>query len=81
MIYYGSLQWGSNSGYRYSQDIQPGQLRILEVDERLVLPTNTLIRLLVTASDVLHSWAVPSLVSVPWVSVLCSDLLFYNQSV
>jgi heme/copper-type cytochrome/quinol oxidase subunit 2 len=40
---------------------QPGQLRILEVDERLVLPTNTLIRVLVTASDVLHSWAVPSL--------------------
>jgi len=43
------------------QDVQPGQLRILEVDERLVLPTNTLIRVLVTASDVLHSWAVPSL--------------------
>ncbi len=40
---------------------QPGQLRILDVDERLVLPTNTLIRVLVTASDVLHSWAVPSL--------------------
>ena len=44
-----------------SQDVQPGQLRILEVDERLVLPTNTLIRVLVTASDVIHSWAVPSL--------------------
>jgi heme/copper-type cytochrome/quinol oxidase subunit 2 len=44
-----------------SQDIQPGQLRILEVDERLVLPTNTLIRFLVTASDVIHSFAVPSL--------------------
>jgi heme/copper-type cytochrome/quinol oxidase subunit 2 len=41
--------------------LQPGQLRLLEVDERLVLPTNTLIRVLVTASDVLHSWAVPSL--------------------
>jgi len=43
------------------QDIEPGQLRLLDVDERLVLPTNTLIRVLVTASDVLHSWAVPSL--------------------
>ncbi len=41
--------------------LQPGQLRLLDVDERLVLPTNTLIRVLVTASDVLHSWAVPSL--------------------
>lgn len=40
---------------------QPGQLRLLEVDERLVLPTNTLVRVLVTASDVLHSWAVPAL--------------------
>lgn len=43
------------------QDVEPGQLRLLEVDERLVLPTNTLVRVLVTASDVLHSWAVPSL--------------------
>ena len=42
-------------------EVQPGQLRVLEVDERLVLPTNTLIRLIVTASDVIHSWAVPSL--------------------
>ncbi|KXZ55021.1 hypothetical protein GPECTOR_3g183 [Gonium pectorale] len=42
-------------------EVQPGQLRVLEVDERLVLPTNTLVRLLVTASDVIHSWAVPAL--------------------
>lgn len=42
------------------QDVEPGQLRLLEVDERLVLPTNTLVRVLVTASDVLHSWSVPS---------------------
>jgi heme/copper-type cytochrome/quinol oxidase subunit 2 len=26
-----------------------------------VLPTNSLVRLLVTSSDVIHSWAVPSL--------------------
>jgi len=31
------------------------------VDNRVVLPINTHIRLLVTAADVLHSWAVPSL--------------------
>lgn len=42
-------------------DVEPGQLRTLDVDERLVLPTNTLVRLLITASDVIHSWAVPSL--------------------
>ena len=31
------------------------------VDNRIVLPVNTHIRVLVTAADVLHSWAVPSL--------------------
>jgi len=38
-----------------------GELRLLEVDNRVVLPANTHIRVLVTAADVLHSWAVPSL--------------------
>lgn len=38
-----------------------GELRLLEVDNRIVLPVNTHIRVLVTAADVLHSWAVPSL--------------------
>jgi cytochrome c oxidase subunit 2 len=37
-----------------------GNLRLLEVDHRVVLPINTHIRVLVTAADVLHSWAVPS---------------------
>jgi heme/copper-type cytochrome/quinol oxidase subunit 2 len=38
-----------------------GWYRLLEVDKRLVLPIKTRIRLLITSSDVLHSWAVPSL--------------------
>jgi len=42
-------------------DLQPGQLRLLEVDNRVVVPTHTHIRVLVTAADVLHCWAVPSL--------------------
>jgi cytochrome c oxidase subunit 2 len=41
-------------------DLEPGQIRLLEVDRRMVLPTNTHIRVLVTSTDVLHSWAVPS---------------------
>jgi cytochrome c oxidase subunit 2 len=44
-----------------SDDLELGQLRLLEVDNRVVLPVNTHIRVLVTAADVLHSWAVPSL--------------------
>mmetsp|Transcript_31556 Transcript_31556/g.80360 ORF Transcript_31556/g.80360 Transcript_31556/m.80360 type:complete len:279 (-) Transcript_31556:11232-12068(-) len=42
-------------------DLEPGQLRLLEVDNRVVLPTKTHVRVLVTSADVLHSWAVPSL--------------------
>jgi cytochrome c oxidase subunit 2 len=36
-------------------------LRLLEVDNRLVLPVETQLRLFITSTDVLHSWAVPSL--------------------
>lgn len=35
--------------------------RLLEVDNRLILPCKTNIRVLVTAADVIHSWTVPSL--------------------
>ena len=40
--------------------LEPGFLRLLEVDNRVVLPINTHIRVLITAADVLHSWAIPS---------------------
>jgi cytochrome c oxidase subunit 2 len=42
-------------------ELECGELRLLEVDNRIVLPVNTHIRVLVTAADVLHSWAIPSL--------------------
>jgi cytochrome c oxidase subunit 2 len=42
-------------------ELELGELRLLEVDNRIVLPSNTHIRILVTAADVLHSWAIPSL--------------------
>ena len=35
--------------------------RLLEVDNRLILPCHTNLRMLVTATDVIHSWAVPRL--------------------
>nr|BAJ54262.1 cytochrome c oxidase subunit II [Xenomystus nigri] len=44
-----------------TQDLTPGQFRLLEVDHRMVIPTESPIRVLITAEDVLHSWAVPSL--------------------
>jgi cytochrome c oxidase subunit 2 len=42
-------------------DLPRGGLRLLEVDNRLSLPIRTNIRLIITAADVLHSWAVPAL--------------------
>nr|YP_008379011.1 cytochrome c oxidase subunit 2 [Hapalemur griseus]P98034.1 RecName: Full=Cytochrome c oxidase subunit 2; AltName: Full=Cytochrome c oxidase polypeptide II [Hapalemur griseus]AAA20564.1 cytochrome oxidase II [Hapalemur griseus]AGM47505.1 cytochrome c oxidase subunit 2 [Hapalemur griseus]ARR28281.1 cytochrome c oxidase subunit II [Hapalemur griseus griseus] len=44
-----------------SSDLKPGELRLLEVDNRIVLPTELSIRMLISSEDVLHSWAVPSL--------------------
>jgi cytochrome c oxidase subunit 2 len=42
-------------------DLEFGQLRLLEVDNRVVVPAKTHLRMIVTSADVLHSWAVPSL--------------------
>lgn len=44
-----------------TQDLKPGELRLLEVDNRVVLPIELTIRILISSEDVLHSWAVPSL--------------------
>nr|AIW80643.1 cytochrome oxidase subunit II [Cheirogaleus medius] len=44
-----------------SSDLKPGELRLLEVDNRVVLPTEMSIRMLISSEDVLHSWTVPSL--------------------
>nr|UGS80245.1 cytochrome c oxidase subunit II [Eolachesilla chilensis] len=44
-----------------SNELSLADFRLLEVNNRLVLPSNTQTRILVTAADVLHSWAMPSL--------------------
>lgn len=41
-------------------DLEPGQLRLLEVDNRVVIPAHTHVRFIITAADVLHSWCIPS---------------------
>ncbi len=43
------------------QDLEDGDLRLLTVDNPLVIPANKNIQILITAGDVLHSWAVPSM--------------------
>ncbi len=42
------------------KDLQPGQPRLLETDNAVVVPVGTDVRLLTTSTDVIHSWAIPS---------------------
>jgi len=42
-------------------DLMSGDFRLLEVDNLVVLPAETHVRFIITAGDVLHCWAVPSL--------------------
>nr|AFG29102.1 cytochrome c oxidase subunit II [Hedria mixta] len=42
-------------------DLPIDGFRLLDVDNRVVLPLNSQIRVLVTAADVIHSWTVPAL--------------------
>nr|YP_010702839.1 cytochrome c oxidase subunit II [Agrilus adelphinus]WCO09266.1 cytochrome c oxidase subunit II [Agrilus adelphinus] len=44
-----------------TQEMNNYNFRLLDVDNRTVLPYNSQIRMLVTAADVIHSWTVPSL--------------------
>lgn len=43
------------------QNLQAGQKRLLEVDNRMVIPENTNVKFLITAGDVIHSFAVPAI--------------------
>lgn len=44
-----------------TNEIKNFNFRLLDVDNRIVVPFNSQIRILVTAADVLHSWTIPSL--------------------
>ncbi len=49
-----------DSYMKSEEDLQIGDLRLLEVDNPIVLPVKVPVRLLITAADVLHSWTIPS---------------------
>src|SRR5665213_3309275 len=42
------------------KDIKPDQLRLLSVDNEMVVPVNKVVHVLVTGADVIHSFSVPS---------------------
>jgi cytochrome c oxidase subunit 2 len=64
--YYANVVSGEFPTIQYDSYMLPlenlieGRFRLLEVDNRVVLPTHSHIRLLITAADVLHCWAIPS---------------------
>ena len=51
---------GFDSNMIQDKDLKPGQERMLEVDNPLVVPVNTTIRVQITGTDVIHSWFIPS---------------------
>lgn len=64
--WYWSYEYPDNGAFTFDaymvadEDLEPGQPRLLTTDNRIVLPVETNVRILVTATDVLHSWAMPS---------------------
>uniref|UniRef100_A0A0N9QIM6 Cytochrome c oxidase subunit 2 n=1 Tax=Atrijuglans hetaohei TaxID=1511833 RepID=A0A0N9QIM6_9NEOP len=44
-----------------SNNLSLNNFRLLDVDNRIILPMNNQIRIMVTATDVIHSWTIPSL--------------------
>ena len=71
------------------EDLKPGQKRMLEVDNPIVVPEGTRIKFLITGNDVMHSFFVPSLAlqvySIPgrinelWTEVPLGKKKYYGQ--
>jgi cytochrome c oxidase subunit II len=49
------------SRYVRDEDLKPGQLRLLDVDNQLVIPAGKKIRILTNSADVIHSFFIPAL--------------------
>jgi cytochrome c oxidase subunit II len=64
--WYWTYEYPDNGGIAFDSnmipedELKPGQKRLLDVDNRLVVPVGTNVRVLVTGTDVMHSFYVPS---------------------
>jgi cytochrome c oxidase subunit 2 len=64
--WYWSYEYPDNGNFGFDSvmvpenELKPGQVRLLDVDNHVVLPVGTTIRVITTAQDVIHSWAVPA---------------------
>jgi len=52
--------FGFDSYIKKGEDLKPGDHRLLSVDNRVVVPVDTAVKVLLTGADVIHAWAVPS---------------------
>nr|ALO76840.1 cytochrome c oxidase subunit 2 [Adoretus sp. ADO01] len=65
--WYWSYEYGDFMNFEFDSYMIPtlemkmNNFRLLDVDNRTVLPYNTQIRMMVTAADVIHSWTIPAL--------------------
>ena len=70
-------------------DLKPGQPRLLAVDNRIVVPVDTVVRVQVAATDVLHAWsmpafgvkvdAVPGRLNETWFGPVKKEGIYYGQ--
>lgn len=93
--WYWSYEYPDNGAFSFDSnmvaeaDLKPGQPRLLTVDNKIVIPVDTVIRLQVTASDVLHSWtipafgrkidAVPGRLNETWIGPVKKEGTYYGQ--
>ncbi|MEX0504002.1 cytochrome c oxidase subunit II [Alphaproteobacteria bacterium LSUCC0719] len=71
------------------EDLKEGQIRLLSVDNPLVVPESTRVKLLITGNDVMHSFFVPSLAvqvyafigrtNEVWIDVPAGTQTYYGQ--
>jgi len=65
--WYWSYEYPDHGAFKFDsqmvqkEDLKPGQPRLLTVDNFVVLPVDTNIRVLQTSDDVIHNWAMPSM--------------------
>jgi cytochrome c oxidase subunit 2 len=62
VAFFSTLDRESNAARRVGSGIDPNTVEnyLLEVDNEVVVPVDTKVRLLVTGADVLHSWWIPT---------------------
>jgi cytochrome c oxidase subunit 2 len=65
--WYWQYEYPDNGGFSFdsymlkTEELKPGQAKLLEVDNRLVVPVGATVRVLVAGADVMHAFFVPSL--------------------